>query len=156
MNPRHCMACWECVGKCPKKVISKTGFLWHRHVAFKNTDACIGCGKCIKACPNGVFCKSDKTASIRKANTEMSFRMERLLLIAFVASTVTGIGLHVAGHSTSHETWHNWSVAHVVTSSLWLLSVIVHVMRHKYWYKTLVSRRFTNKHCITLSLSILF
>ena len=43
-----------------------------------------------------------------------------------------------------------------MTSSLWLLSVIVHVMRHKYWYKTLVSRRFTNKHCITLSLSILF
>lgn len=57
MNPRQCVACWQCVDKCPKNVIRKVGVLWHKHVAFQNVDACIGCGKCIKACPNGVFFK---------------------------------------------------------------------------------------------------
>lgn len=56
MNPRRCVACWECVEKCPKKVIGKVGFLWHKHVVFRDADACIGCGKCIKTCPQGVFC----------------------------------------------------------------------------------------------------
>lgn len=60
MNPRRCVACWECVGKCPKHVIVKVGFLWHKHVAFKDADACIGCNKCVKTCPNGVFFKPDE------------------------------------------------------------------------------------------------
>lgn len=55
MTPHLCMACWECVEKCPKQVIGKTGFFLHKHVMFENADACIGCGKCIKTCPNGVF-----------------------------------------------------------------------------------------------------
>lgn len=32
-----------------------------------------------------------------------SFSVERLLPLAFVASAVTGIGLHIAGHGTNHE-----------------------------------------------------
>lgn len=55
LNPRHCVACWECVDKCPKQVIGKVIFLWHKHVVFKDSDACIGCYKCVKTCPNGVF-----------------------------------------------------------------------------------------------------
>ena len=134
MNPRRCMACWKCVEKCPKKVIGKTGFLGHRHVIFENADACIGCNKCIKTCPQGVFFKPDASVSCTM-NMGMAFRIERLLPLAFVASAVTGIGLHIAGHGTSHETWHNWGVAHVVASFIWLLSVMAHVRRHKHWYK---------------------
>lgn len=59
MNPRLCVACWQCVDECLKNVIGKVKILWHKHVVFKNADACIGCGKCIKACPNGVFFKTD-------------------------------------------------------------------------------------------------
>lgn len=59
MNPSHCVGCWKCVGQCPKNVIGKVGFLWHKHAAFQNADACIGCKKCIKACPHGVFFVSD-------------------------------------------------------------------------------------------------
>ena len=68
MNPHLCMACWECVEKCPKQVIGKTGFFLHKHVVFENADACIGCLKCIKTCPNGVFFKLDKTVFDRKIN----------------------------------------------------------------------------------------
>ena len=60
MNPRRCVACWECVGKCPKHVIGKVSFLSHKHVAFKDADTCIGCNKCVKTCPHGVFFKPDE------------------------------------------------------------------------------------------------
>ena len=156
MNTHRCTACWKCVEKCPKRVIGKVGFLWHRHVIFKNADACIGCGKCIKTCPNRVFFKPDEVASIHKVNTGVSFRIERLLPMTFIVSAVTGIGLHVAGHGISHETWHNWAVAHVLSSFLWFLSVAVHVKHRRHWYKTLVSKGFTGNHWITFFLTILF
>lgn len=156
MNPHRCMACWECIGKCPKKVIGQTGFLGHRHVIFKNADSCIGCNKCIKTCPHGVFFKTDATTSARTMKMGMAFRIERLLPLAFIATAVTGIGLHIAGHGISHETWHNWSIAHVTASFLWLLSAMAHVKRHKYWYKTFISKRFTGKQLTTFILSIFF
>lgn len=156
MNPRRCTACWECVGKCPKKVIGKTGILCHRHVVFKEADACIGCGKCIKTCPQGVFFKPGEAVADRRVSAGMAFRMERLLPLAFVASAVTGVGLHLAGHGASHEVWHNWSVAHVVASFLWLLSVALHVKRHKDWYKALISKSAFNGRRVTFALSVCF
>jgi NAD-dependent dihydropyrimidine dehydrogenase PreA subunit len=55
VNLRKCKACWECVAACPKQVIGKVGFLWHKHIVFRNSDNCSGCQKCIKICPHGVF-----------------------------------------------------------------------------------------------------
>lgn len=156
INPRLCMACWECVEKCPQKVIGKTGLFIHRHVMFKNADACIGCGKCIKTCPHNVFFKLDKTVSVRKVDTGINFHIESLLPIAFLASAITGIGLHIAGHGTSHAVLQNWEAAHISASLFWLLLVAVHVKRHKHWYKTLISKGITNKRWIIFFLSILF
>lgn len=145
MNPRYCMACGECVKKCPKKVIGQAGFPWHRHVFFKHAEACFGCGKCIKTCPNGVFFKPGEPVPDRKTPTGMSSRIERLLPVVFLASAVTGIGLHAAGHGTNHEIWHNWSIAHITTSLLWLLAVAVHIKRHRLWYKSLLSKGLSHK-----------
>lgn len=55
INPKKCTACWNCVGDCPKQVIGKAGFLWHKHIIIKNADNCTGCKKCIRSCPHGVF-----------------------------------------------------------------------------------------------------
>jgi Uncharacterized anaerobic dehydrogenase len=52
---RNCKACWRCVEACPKRIIGKVGFLWHRHIVFNDSDNCSGCKKCIKVCPYGVF-----------------------------------------------------------------------------------------------------
>lgn len=156
MNPHRCMACWECIEKCPKNIIGKADASWHRHVIFKDPDACIGCGRCIKACPNDVFFKPGSTLPIRKVNTGMSFCIERLLPMTFIASAVTGIGLHIAGHGISHETWHNWGVAHIISSLLWLLSVTTHMARHRHWYKTVLSKDFVSNRWITSFLTILF
>jgi 2-oxoglutarate ferredoxin oxidoreductase subunit delta len=54
-NPRLCKACWKCVGICPEQVIGKVGFLWHKHIIFRDSDSCTGCKRCVKACPYGVF-----------------------------------------------------------------------------------------------------
>ena len=54
-NTRQCKACWECIETCPKQVIGKIGFLWHKHIIIQNGNSCTGCKKCIKTCPYGVF-----------------------------------------------------------------------------------------------------
>ena len=43
---------------CPRDVIGKVGFLWHKHIVIRNADNCIGCKKCMKSCPSGVFSES--------------------------------------------------------------------------------------------------
>lgn len=156
MDPCRCVACWKCVDQCPRNVIGKAGFLWHRHVAFENADGCIGCGKCVKTCPNGVFFRPDEADPVRRESRSVLFRMERLQPLAFLASAVTGIGLHVAGHGAGHELWHNWGVAHVLASLLWLLSAGFHVRQHGDWYKKLVLRGIAKKEWATLVLSAVF
>lgn len=54
-NLRNCTACWRCLRACPKGVIGRKAFLWHRHIYIKDADSCIGCNKCLKVCPSGVF-----------------------------------------------------------------------------------------------------
>ena len=54
-NPHLCKACGKCITACPKQVIGKVGFLWHKHIVIKNAENCKGCKKCIQICPYGVF-----------------------------------------------------------------------------------------------------
>lgn len=156
MNPNCCKACWKCVGECPKKVIGKAGRLWHRHVAFINEDACIGCGKCIRICPNKVFCKLDKPVAVRKTDKGISYWLEFLLPVAFVALAVTGIGLHIAGHGANLEAVYKWGIAHIVASSFWLLSGMAHIKRHLSWYRALLTKGLANKRWIVCAVSLLF
>ena len=83
-------------------------------------------------------------------------RMKHLLLLAFVASAVSGIGLHIAGHGTSHEVWHNWAVAHVLLSLLWLIFATSHIKRHGRWYKSIASKGIGKKSWMTIALSAVF
>lgn len=160
MNPSRCVACWECVEKCPKHVIGKTGSLWHRHVAFNDVDACIGCNKCVKTCPQGVFFKADEAflsvLSKFGSRNKTSFSIERLLPLAFVASAVTGIGLHIAGHGESFEVWLCWTWAHILSSLIWLISAVLHIKRHWHWYKSIRQKGIGRKSRITLALSATF
>lgn len=82
--------------------------------------------------------------------------IERLMPLAFVASAVSGFGLHIAGHGTSHEVWHNWAVVHILSSLLWLISVAYHTKRHGRWYKAIASKGIGKKSRMTLALSIVF
>ena len=54
-NHQKCAACWACIDSCPKQVIGKVSFLWHKHIVIKNAGNCTGCKKCIQICPCDVF-----------------------------------------------------------------------------------------------------
>jgi 2-oxoglutarate ferredoxin oxidoreductase subunit delta len=60
VNTRNCKACWECINVCPKHVIGKVVFLWHKHITIRNGENCSGCKKCIKICPYGVFTETNE------------------------------------------------------------------------------------------------
>lgn len=78
------------------------------------------------------------------------------LLLTFVASAVTGIGLHIAGYGAGHEVWHNWAVAHVLSSLSWLISGAIHIKRHRAWYRAIASKGIGHKSRTTILLSALF
>lgn len=50
LDSRKCQACWACVEACPKQVLGKIDFPFHKHAKIVNPDACIGCKKCVKEC----------------------------------------------------------------------------------------------------------
>lgn len=94
----------------------------------------------------------------REMPTQMKapFTIKLLLPLSFVASAVSGIGLHIAGHGGSHEVWHNWAVAHILLSLIWLYSISSHIKRHRHWYKSIVSKGIGKKSRMTLLLSAVF
>lgn len=157
MFPRQCQACWECVDACPKDVIGRVNLPWHKHVVFKDADACIGCGKCIKTCPHGVFSKLGESSSPSAFPCKNpQTRAVCFLSLTFVAASITGIGLHLAGHGTDHHLWTIWAVAHIVASVLWLIGLSSHVRAHAGWYKAVIRRGIGRKSRIPLFLLALF
>ena len=133
MNPSHCVACWECVEQCPKKVIGKIEVLWHKHAAFQDADACIGCKKCIKTCPQGVFFVPNADFKVPNFWQRMKSKItvESLLPLLLFAIIVTGIKLHVAGHGEEQVAWHAWLVSHVVSTIIFTVCTIWHIAKRK-------------------------
>ncbi len=84
------------------------------------------------------------------------FIIDWLLIPLFVFSAYTGIELHSAGYGNNHELWHNWSVAHVLTSFLFLITTIFHIITHWGWYKSLIKNGIGKKSKVTVVLSIIF
>lgn len=65
------------------------------------------------------------------------FVIDWVLVPLFAVSGFTDFGLHIAGHGDSHALWHNWAVAHIVSSLLFTVFVLWHVKMHWGWYKGL-------------------
>lgn len=59
-STHDCIACWRCVDSCPRQVLGKVSFLWHRHAKIVAPDRCVGCGKCAEVCPAAIFTKKQK------------------------------------------------------------------------------------------------
>ena len=83
------------------------------------------------------------------------FLTDLLLLITFVPSSATGFILHWAGHQSNHELWHNWAVAHVISTLLLTILVAIHIYGHWGWYKYLFKGNIKNKSRVTIVLSAL-
>lgn len=133
INPSHCKACWKCIPECPKNVIGKVGFAWHKHVAFANAEACIGCKKCIRTCPEHVFFAFQEDFKVPNLaqRIRQQFSNKMVLPLSLIGALSSGIALHIAEHSEDFHVWRNWAVGHVVVSFLTVLSVIFHIIRHR-------------------------
>ncbi|MGV7928736.1 MAG: ferredoxin family protein [Spirochaetota bacterium] len=55
LDARACEACWKCVEACPRAVIGKIDFFFHRHAVIANAGECTGCLKCVKVCEYGAI-----------------------------------------------------------------------------------------------------
>ncbi len=77
------------------------------------------------------------------------------LILLFILSAFSRIGLHLAGHIGNHSLWHNWAVFHVIASVLFLATTIFHIKTHWGWYKG-IRKGIGNRSKITAILSILF
>lgn len=84
------------------------------------------------------------------------FVIDWILIVVFIVSAISGFGLHVAGHGSSHEIWHNWAVFHVLGSILFLIAVILHVATHLEWYKGIIKKGIGCKSKVTAILSVIF
>ena len=84
------------------------------------------------------------------------FVIDWLLLLAGILSTVTGIGMHHAGHFAVHEVWHNWAVAHILVSLFMLVTGVLHIQTHWNWYKGLLKGQIKSKSLLTILLSVVF
>ncbi len=85
-----------------------------------------------------------------------TFFIDWTLIPFSVLSAFSGVMLHVAGHGEVHEVWHNWAVLHVITSMLFLVATIYHVVMHWPWYKGIIKRGMGRKSKVTLTLSFIF
>lgn len=84
------------------------------------------------------------------------FVIDWTLLVAFLLSAVSGIAFHLVGHGASHELWHRWAVCHVLTSTAFLITVLLHIKTHWGWYKGLMKRGLGKKSRVTVLLSCIF
>ena len=78
------------------------------------------------------------------------------LVPTFVLTFYSGIKLHVAGHGTSHEVWHNFALFHIITSLLFLAACIMHIRSHAAWYKGLFQKCLGKKSRITFWTTVAF
>lgn len=84
------------------------------------------------------------------------FVIDWILIVVFIVSAISGFGLYVAGHGSSHEIWHNWAVFHVLGSILFLIAAILHVATHLEWYKGIIKKGIGRKSKVTAILSVIF
>ena len=85
---------------------------------------------------------------------------DAILIPLFVLSLYSGIQLHIAGHGTEHDIWHNWAVFHTIDSLLFTTFGIIHIKSHWFWYKGLKNkkreRKTRRKQKIVLLLTFIF
>ena len=83
------------------------------------------------------------------------FITDIVVLLTFIPASISGFGLHAAGHNSSHEIWHNWAVVHIFSTLAFTIAVGVHIYGHWNWYKGWLQKGLGKKSRVTALLSIL-
>lgn len=83
------------------------------------------------------------------------FVVDWALLILFLLTAGTGVGMHVAGHGTHHATWAVWAWVHSLFGLLFVGFVVWHVKMHIGWYKSLFKGRSGKPRHPTIILTLM-
>lgn len=84
------------------------------------------------------------------------YRIDIALIPTAIATAISGFTLHLAGHGTSHETWHNIALLHTLSGLAMLALGALHIHAHWGWYKGLLRGKTQGKSLLTTSLSCIF
>ena len=84
------------------------------------------------------------------------FIIDWWLALAFAITAYSGFELHIAGHFSTHEVWHNWAVCHTLASLTFIILGVLHIQSHWGWYKSLISKGLGKKSRITIWLSFIY
>ncbi|MBQ8222093.1 MAG: DUF4405 domain-containing protein [Bacteroidales bacterium] len=84
------------------------------------------------------------------------FVVDWTLLFCFLLTAGSGVGMHIAGHGSSHLEWEVWAWAHSLLGLLFAVFVVWHVKMHIGWYKSLFKKGKSgkNKHITTILTAI--
>ena len=64
LDTKRCKACWKCVQVCPRGVLGKVDFHFHRHARIDQAEKCKGCLLCLDSCSNQAILAVEKTHDI--------------------------------------------------------------------------------------------
>ena len=85
-----------------------------------------------------------------------NLRVDLLLLLFWVLTMASGLGMYAAGHGGSHQVWHNWAVVHVFSSLFFMVAAFFHVYFHLNWYKGLFQGGKGKKSRVTIAITLMF
>ena len=91
-----------------------------------------------------------------RSNHRSQLITELLLIPAFIATAITGVGFYFAGFDTPHEVWEQWATAHTISGELMAVFAILHVYQHWAWYKSLFAHGIGKKSLVTLRITLVF
>ena len=83
------------------------------------------------------------------------FAVDWSLLLCFLLTAITGFGMHMAGHGTSHVKWEIWAWMHSLTGISFVGFAVWHVKMHTSWYKALFKGKPGKKRHVTVALTVI-
>lgn len=84
------------------------------------------------------------------------FVIDWCMLLSFIATLITGLGMHIAGHSAEHWLWEVWATLHSLMGLSCIIAGIMHIKTHLAWYKGWLKSGLGNKSRVTVILSAIY
>ncbi len=78
------------------------------------------------------------------------------MLVAFIATAITGCVTHIVGHSSSHWLWEICCGIHVLSAICFITAGVMHIKTHWAWYKGWFSTGLGKKSRVTAILSAIY
>jgi len=155
---------------CRNNVIGRINLPWHKHAVIVQRERCTGCLKCVNACSVQAICTNgdagQKGPVTGKSHTSRLIINLGLLIVGFAAvysGFLIQFSYHV-GHHGSIDTakvvysmnYSGWTVIHKVSIVLMSVMAAGHIIQHRKWYRSVITKNLIRGKKQTLFLSLIF